>query len=96
MSDLVSKSKISTKCNIFVRPQPWYFHIVASVILVIHGFTFLVPTDSEADDTDMMRTIGKWLGFDWDWMKPLTPYAQVEKVLVILEKTYTFFIEMSQ
>merc|ERR1711981_534228 len=23
-----------------------------------------------------MRTIGKWFGFDWDWMKYITPYAQ--------------------
>ena len=60
-----------------IRPQPWYFHIVASFILVVHGFTFLVPQDSDSDDTDMMRTIGKWFGFDWEWMKPFTPYAQV-------------------
>ena len=51
--------------------------MVASFILIIHGFTFLVPPDSEAEDTDMMRTVGKWLGFDWDWMKHFTPYAQV-------------------
>jgi len=50
--------------------------VVASFILIIHGFTFLVPPDSEAEDTDMMRTVGKWLGFDWDWMKHFTPYAQ--------------------
>jgi hypothetical protein len=25
----------------------------------------------------MMRTIGRWFGFDWEWMKPFTPYAQV-------------------
>ena len=59
------------------KPQPGYFHVVASFILIIHGFTFLVPPDSEAEDTDMMRTVGKWLGFDWDWMKHFTPYAQV-------------------
>ena len=59
------------------KPQPGYFHVVASFILIIHGFTFLVPPDSEAEDTDMMRTIGKWLGFEWDWMRHFTPYAQV-------------------
>ena len=59
------------------RPQPGYFHVVASFILVVHGFTFLVPPDTESEDTDMMRTIGKWCGFDWDWMKHFTPYAQV-------------------
>ena len=57
--------------------QPWYFHVVASFILVIHGLTFLVPHDPETEDTDMMRIIGKWFGFDWDWMKHFTPYAQV-------------------
>lgn len=56
--------------------QPWYFHVVASFILVIHGLTFLVPHDPETEDTDMMRIIGKWFGFDWDWMKHFTPYAQ--------------------
>ena len=59
------------------KPQSGYFHVVASFILIIHGFTFLVPPDSEAEDTDMMRTIGKWLGFEWDWMRHFTPYAQV-------------------
>lgn len=58
------------------KPQSGYFHVVASFILIIHGFTFLVPPDSEAEDTDMMRTIGKWLGFEWDWMRHFTPYAQ--------------------
>ena len=57
--------------------QPWYFHVVASFILVIHGLTFLVPHDPETEDTDMMRIIGKWFGFDWDWMKHFTPSAQV-------------------
>merc|ERR1711953_635457 len=56
--------------------QPWYFHVVASFILVIHGLTFLVPHDPETEDTDMMRIIGKWFGFDWDWMEHFTPYAQ--------------------
>ena len=51
--------------------------MVASFILVIHGLTFLVPHDPETEDTDMMRIIGKWFGFDWDWMKHFTPYAQV-------------------
>ena len=60
--------------------QPWYFHVVASFILVIHGLTFLVPHDPETEDTDMMRIIGKWFGFDWDWMKHFTPYAQVPKI----------------
>ena len=59
------------------KPESGYFHVVASFTLIIHGFTFLVPPDSEAEDTDMMRTIGKWLGFEWDWMKHFTPYAQV-------------------
>lgn len=62
------------------RPQPGYFHVVASFILVVHGFTFLVPPDSESEDTDMMRTVGKWFGFDWDWMKYITPYAQVSAI----------------
>merc|ERR1712061_118678 len=56
--------------------QPWYFHVVASVILVVHGLTFLVPHDPETEDTDMMRIIGRWFGFDWEWMKHFTPYAQ--------------------
>lgn len=59
------------------KSQPWYFHVVASVILVVHGLTFLVPHDPETEDTDMMRIIGRWFGFDWEWMKHLTPYAQV-------------------
>jgi len=54
--------------------------VVASFILVIHGLTFLVPHDPETEDTDMMRIIGKWFGFDWDWMKHFTPYAQVPKI----------------
>ena len=54
--------------------------MVASFILVIHGLTFLVPHDPETEDTDMMRIIGKWFGFDWDWMKHFTPYAQVPKI----------------
>merc|ERR1712180_160316 len=44
------------------RPQPGYFHVVASFILVVHGFTFLVPPDNESEDTDLMKYI--------------TPYAQ--------------------
>merc|ERR1712061_217866 len=56
--------------------QPWYFHVVASVILVVHGLTFLVPHDPETEDTDMMRIIGRGFGFDWEWMKNFTPYAQ--------------------
>ena len=32
------------------KPQPGYFHVVASFILIIHGFTFLVPPDSEAEE----------------------------------------------
>ena len=59
------------------KSQPWYFHVVASVILVVHGLTFLVPHDPETEDTDMMRIIGRWFGFDWEWMKHFTPYAQV-------------------
>jgi len=58
------------------KSQPWYFHVVASVILVVHGLTFLVPHDPETEDTDMMRIIGRWFGFDWEWMKHFTPYAQ--------------------
>lgn len=34
-----------------VKPQPWYFHVVASFILVVHGLTFLVPHDPESEDT---------------------------------------------
>ena len=59
------------------KSQPWYFHVVASVILVVHGLTFLVPHDPETEDTDMMRIIGRWFGLDWEWMKHFTPYAQV-------------------
>ena len=62
------------------KSQPWYFHVVASVILVIHGLTFLVPHDPETEDTDMMRIIGRWFGFDWEWMKHFTPYAQVLEI----------------
>jgi len=58
------------------KSQPWYFHVVASVILVVHGLTFLVPHDPETEDSDMMRIIGRWFGFDWEWMKHFTPYAQ--------------------
>ncbi len=51
---------------------------MASLILVVHGLTFLVPGDaSEGDDTDMVRTVARWFGQDMDWVKPLTPYAQV-------------------
>jgi len=35
-------------------PQPWYFHVVASLILVVHGLTFLVPHDPDGEDTDMV------------------------------------------
>ena len=69
------------------RPQPGYFHVVASFILVVHGFTFLVPPDTESEDTDMMRTIGKWFGFDWDWMKYITPYAQVTHIIHFFQCT---------
>ena len=40
-------------------------------------FLFSVPHDPETEDTDMMRIIGRWFGFDWEWMKHFTPYAQV-------------------
>ncbi len=60
-----------------IKPQPWYFHVVASLILVVHGFTFLVPTDPEVEDTDMVRTIAKWFGYEMEWVKHFTPYAQV-------------------
>ena len=60
-----------------IRPQPWYFHVVASLILVVHGFTFLVPQDPESEDTDMVRTVAKWFGYEMDWIKQFTPYAQV-------------------
>ena len=59
------------------KPQPWYFHVVASVILVIHGLTFLVPTDIEDEDTDMVRTVARWFGYELDWVRHFTPYAQV-------------------
>ena len=59
------------------KPQPWYFHVVASLILVVHGFTFLVPSDPDSEDTDMVRTIAKWAGYEMDWVKCFTPYAQV-------------------
>ena len=60
-----------------IRPQPWYFHVVASIILVVHGFTFLVPQDPEVEDTDMVRTVARWMGYDMEWVKQFTPYAQV-------------------
>ena len=59
------------------QPQPWYFHVVASLILVVHGFTFLVPSDPESEDTDMVRTVAKWFGYECEWVKIFTPYAQV-------------------
>ena len=59
------------------QPQPWYFHVVASLILVVHGFTFLVPSDPESEDTDMVRTVAKWFGYECEWVKVFTPYAQV-------------------
>lgn len=59
--------------------QPWYFHVVASAILVVHGLTFLVPHDSESEDTDMVRTVAGWLGYEMDWVKHFTPYAQVRR-----------------
>lgn len=62
-----------------IRPQPWYFHVVASLILVVHGFTFLVPQDPESEDTDMVRTVAKWFGYEMEWIKQFTPYAQVNK-----------------
>lgn len=61
------------------KPQPWYFHVVASLILVVHGLTFLVPQDSDVEDTDMVRTVAKWFGYELDWVKHFTPYAQVWK-----------------
>ncbi len=60
--------------------QPWYFHLIASCILVIHGLTFLVPGDGDQDDTDMVRTLASWMGYDMDWVKHFTPYAQVKHV----------------
>ena len=62
------------------QPQPWYFHVVASLILVVHGFTFLVPSDPESEDTDMVRTVAKWFGYECDWVKVFTPYAQVSQI----------------
>ena len=61
------------------QPQPWYFHVVASLILVVHGFTFLVPSDPESEDTDMVRTVAKWFGYECEWVKIFTPYAQVHE-----------------
>ncbi len=60
-------------------PQPWYFHVVASLILVVHGLTFLVPHDPDAEDTDMVRTVAGWLGYEMEWVRNFTPYAQVRK-----------------
>ena len=68
-----------------LKPQPWYFHVVASVILVVHGFTFLIPHDTESEDTDMVRTVAGWLDYDMSWVKPLTPYAQVKDILFFLK-----------
>ncbi len=57
--------------------QPWYFHAVASGILIVHGLTFLVPSDPTSDEKDMVRTVAGWLGYDMDWIKVYIPYAQV-------------------
>ena len=67
------------------QPQPWYFHVVASLILVVHGFTFLVPSDPESEDTDMVRTVAKWFGYECEWVKIFTPYAQVLKRINVIQ-----------
>ena len=43
-----------------------------------------MPHDPETEDTDMMRIIGRWFGFDWEWMKHFTPYAQVILIFTYL------------
>ena len=48
--------------------------------LQVHGFTFLVPQAPEADDTDMVRTVARWMGYDMEWVKTFTPYAQVSSL----------------
>jgi hypothetical protein len=30
------------------KSQPWYFHVVASVILVVHGLTFLGKSGNDS------------------------------------------------
>lgn len=75
-SDDESKASKAPEDKDEIKPQPWYFHVVASIILVVHGFTFLVPQDPEADDTDMVRTVARWVGYDMEWVKTFTPYAQ--------------------
>ena len=44
---------------------------------MVHGFTFLVPSDPESEDTDMVRTVAKWFGYECEWVKIFPPYAQV-------------------
>ena len=46
--------------------------------LLIQGLTFLAPNEPETEDTDMVRTLGKWFGFELEFVKNFTPYAQVE------------------
>ena len=62
--------------------------MVASLILVVHGFTFLVPSDPETEDTDMVRTVAKWLGYEMDWVKHFTPYAQVSILTIMYNGKY--------
>ncbi|XP_040564188.1 uncharacterized protein [Lepeophtheirus salmonis] len=63
------------------KPQPWYFHVIASFILVIHGFTFLVPQDPLVENEDGSvangaDTLSRWIGYDPEWIRWISPYAQ--------------------
>ena len=57
-------------------PQPWYFHAIASFILIVHGFTFLVPQDP-AEGEDASLTLSKWIGCPAESIRMIGPYAQV-------------------
>lgn len=59
-----------------IRPQPWYFHVIASLILIVHGFTFLVPQDPD-DDNDGVKTLARWFGYEFEWLRMIAPYLQV-------------------
>eukprot|EP00096_Caligus_rogercresseyi_P011060 TRINITY_DN4230_c4_g1_i1.p1 TRINITY_DN4230_c4_g1~~TRINITY_DN4230_c4_g1_i1.p1 ORF type:complete len:221 (+),score=60.33 TRINITY_DN4230_c4_g1_i1:122-784(+) len=62
------------------KPQPWYFHVIASFILVIHGFTFLVPQDPLVENEDGSgngaESLSRWIGYDPEWIRWISPYAQ--------------------
>ena len=67
--------------------QPWYYHFAASLILIVQGLTFLAPNDLDGEDTDMVRIVGKWFGFDLEFLKMFTPYAQVKNPFLWIQIT---------